>query len=48
MNEFAPEDFSETQEGEQIDAISEAFLAVGDPNVLDEELDEDPIEPMDV
>lgn len=47
MNEFAPEEML-TPEDERINALSEAFLAAGDPDVIDEELDDDPIEPMDV
>jgi len=49
MTEFAPEDFVDTPEGERIDALSDAFLAAGaDPEALNEELDDDPVEPMDV
>lgn len=49
MIEFAPEEL-DAPENEQIDALSDAFLAAGgNPEVINEELDEeDPIEPMDV
>lgn len=46
MNEFAPEEIL-IPEDERISALSDAFLAVGDPEAIDEDL-EDPIEPMDV
>lgn len=49
MTEFAPEDPMNTPEGERIDVLSDAFLAAGeDGAVLDEELDDDPVEPLDV
>ncbi|MDO8521621.1 MAG: hypothetical protein Q7S52_05900 [bacterium] len=47
MNEFAPEESLVTPEDGRIDAISEAFLVAGDPEAIEEELEE-PIEPVDV
>lgn len=49
MDEFSPEEGGVGPEDERIEALSDAFLAVGaDPEAIEEELDEDPIEPMDV
>jgi hypothetical protein len=47
MNEFAPEETLGSLEDGRVDAISEAFLVAGDPEAIEEEL-ENPIEPMDV
>lgn len=50
MDESAPEESLVGSENERIDALGDAFLATGDPQAIEEELDEeeDPIEPMDV
>ncbi len=48
MDEFAPEGSLLNPEDERIDALSDAFLVAGDPEAIEEELDDDPIEPMDV
>lgn len=49
MDEFAPEDSLVGPEDERIDALSDAFLAAGgDPDALEEGMEDEPIEPMDV
>jgi hypothetical protein len=49
MDEFPPEDLMEPIPGGEIDTLSDAFLAAGaDAGALDEEFDDDPIEPMDI
>lgn len=49
MTEFDPEEFLDIPEGGRIDALSDAFLAAGaDGDALSEEIDYEPIEPMDV
>jgi len=48
MSEFAPEESLTSPEDERVDAISDAFLVAGDPEAIEEELDDNPIEPMDV
>ena len=49
MTEFAPEDFFGVEGREEIEQLSDAFLAAGaDLEMIEEELDDDPIEPMDI
>jgi len=48
MDEFIPEDLSNISESEQVDALSNAFFAAGLPAALEDELDDEPVEPLDV
>ncbi len=48
VTEFAPGEFVENAEDGRVEALSDAFLVTEDPENIEEELDEDPIEPMDV
>lgn len=48
MTEFAPGDFIEPAPNEEIEALGAAFFTAGEHGAIEEELDDDPIEPMDI
>jgi hypothetical protein len=48
MTEFAPDEFLELFPSEQVEALGAAFFAAGEEGAIDDEFDEDPIEPMDI
>ena len=48
MTEFAQDEFMELVPNEQVEALGAAFFAAGEEGAIDDEFDEDPIEPMDI